>query len=148
MRLRIEGTGLPGRVADTNPAGPPYRDVHVGVQRRADVIELIPGDAASAVWDLDLVTKPLPDGSGLDFGGPFVHGRRGARFVYLCWVSGGAHPFRRAKLHPADAGEALIADAATGHGVLVARLGLTDAKGGPICATVRPPVVTWTLDRS
>ncbi|MDH6707368.1 hypothetical protein P3T27_004105 [Kitasatospora sp. MAA19] len=30
-----------------------------------------------------------------------------------------------------------------GTGLLVARLGLTDAKGHPLCAAVRPPVVTW-----
>ena len=29
-------------------------------------------------------------------------------------------------------------------GLLVGRLGLTDAKGGPICASVRPPLIDWS----
>ncbi|WP_033338432.1 DUF5990 family protein [Catenuloplanes japonicus] len=143
MQLRIEGFDLPGRVADTNPAGPPYPAVHVGIQRRDEVISLVPGDAESAVWQVEVTTKDGPD-----FGGPFIHGKRGARFVYLSWgtvASGVFHGFRRAKIHPADAGDELIAAAVTGRGVLVARLGLTDAKGGPICATVRPPHVAWSV---
>ncbi|MFD2357165.1 DUF5990 family protein [Nonomuraea ferruginea] len=35
-------------------------------------------------------------------------------------------------------------DAAVGHGLLVARLGLTDARGHPLCAAVRPPLVEWS----
>lgn len=29
-------------------------------------------------------------------------------------------------------------------GVLVGRLGLTDPKGNPLCAAVRPPVIEWS----
>jgi hypothetical protein len=29
-------------------------------------------------------------------------------------------------------------------GLLVGRLGLTDAKGNPLCARVRPPQISWT----
>ncbi|WP_306839307.1 DUF5990 family protein [Catenuloplanes nepalensis] len=50
-----------------------------------------------------------------------------------------------AKIHPADAGPQLLAGAVAGRGVLVARLALTDPKGGPVCATVRPPLVRWEL---
>ncbi|WP_307249288.1 DUF5990 family protein [Catenuloplanes indicus] len=143
--MRIVGVDLPGRWADTNPAGPPYRDVHVGVQRRDEVIDLVPGDAESAVWAFEVTAKAEP----VDFGGPFIHGKRGARFVYLAWGSavagGGFHTFRRAKIHPVDAGMELVAEAAAGRGVLTARLGLTDAEGGPVCATVRPPLVRWEL---
>jgi hypothetical protein len=52
--------------------------------------------------------------------------------------------FRRAKLHLADVDPATLARAAAGEGPLVARLGLTDGGGLPLCARVRPPVVTWT----
>lgn len=141
MQLRIEGFDLPGHLAGIDPAHP---NVHVGIQRRDEVISLVPADAASAVWEVEITTKDGPD-----FGGPFIHGRRGARFVYLCWGDVGAdgtfHGFRRAKLHPADAGAEPVADAIAGRGVLVARLGLTDAKGGPVCATVRPPHVSWSV---
>ncbi|MGH3559093.1 MAG: DUF5990 family protein [Mycobacterium sp.] len=33
---------------------------------------------------------------------------------------------------------------ATTSGLLVGRLGLTDAKGNPLCARVRPPQISWT----
>jgi hypothetical protein len=140
MLLRIEGVDLPGRA----PHGSAQANVHVGIQRRDEVISLVPADAETAAWEVEVVTKDGPD-----FGGPFIHGRRGARFVYLSWGSvgpdGGFHSFRRAKIHPADAGAELVASAIAGPGVLVVRLGLTDAKGGPVCATVRPPLVTWSV---
>jgi hypothetical protein len=30
--------------------------------------------------------------------------------------------------------------------MLVGRLGLTDAKGNPLCAAVRPPVIEWSAE--
>ncbi|WP_420706631.1 DUF5990 family protein [Streptomyces sp. BoleA5] len=34
--------------------------------------------------------------------------------------------------------------AAVRSGTLLGRLGLTDVRGGPLCAAVRPPLVTWS----
>jgi hypothetical protein len=51
--------------------------------------------------------------------------------------------FRRAKLMVADIDPALLAAVAADDGTLVAELGLTDGRGGPLCARVRPPAVTW-----
>jgi hypothetical protein len=31
--------------------------------------------------------------------------------------------------------------------VLVGRLSLVDAQGGPVCAAVRPPTIRWTIER-
>jgi hypothetical protein len=50
--------------------------------------------------------------------------------------------FRRAKLWLNTVPEDVMADALRS-GTLVGRLGLTDAKGNPLCASVRPPVITW-----
>jgi uncharacterized protein DUF5990 len=52
--------------------------------------------------------------------------------------------FRRAKLMLADVPGDVLAKAAT-KGVLVGRLGLTDAKGQPLCAAVRPPAIEWSV---
>jgi hypothetical protein len=53
---------------------------------------------------------------------------------------GGFAMFRRAKIMfdgiPAD-----VLPAARASGVLVGRLGLTDPKGNPTCASVRPPLI-------
>ena len=52
--------------------------------------------------------------------------------------------FRRAKLLFGDIPTGLLRAAHEGGGVLVGRLGLTDAYGGPRCARVRPPDIVWT----
>jgi hypothetical protein len=55
--------------------------------------------------------------------------------------------FRRAKLMLADV-PAEVLDSAAASGLLVGRLGLTDANGQPRCARVRPPQIRWTADVS
>lgn len=51
-------------------------------------------------------------------------------------------------LHPGDVSNAVweleVLDAAVDSGLLVARLGLTDRCGQPLCAAVRPPLVNWS----
>ena len=147
MHVRIEGTDLPGRGAGGEAAALRLGNVHVGVQRRAEVVDRVPADAPAATWDLEVPTRDV-DGL-LDVGGPWVHGRPGARFLYLSWGTvedDRFTMFRRAKLLFGDIPTALLRAAHDGDGVLVARLGLTDEQGGPRCARVRPPDVSWTLE--
>ena len=146
MRIRIEGTDLPGRRGGGEADALRLGNVHVGVQRKAEVVDRVPADAPAATWDLEVPTREV-DGL-LDVGGPWVHGRPGARFLYLSWgtVEGDRFTmFRRAKLLFGDIPTALLRAAHDGGGVLVARLGLTDEHGGPRCARVRPPDVRWAL---
>jgi hypothetical protein len=106
------------------------------------VIDLVPGDAAAATWTFDVTVKRVDD--GLDFAGPFVHGRRGDRFLYLSWgvVDGDEFEmFRRAKLHFSDVAPAVLAGAVAA-GKLRCRVGMTDARGNPRCARVRD--AEWT----
>ena len=51
--------------------------------------------------------------------------------------------FRRAKLFLADVDPHVLASAQRS-GTLVARVGLTDAKGHPVCASITPPGVEWS----
>lgn len=105
------------------------------------MLDPVPGDAPRAVWTLECTVK-----AGPDLLGPYVQGGPGARFVYLSWVNAdadGLTMFRRAKLM-LDAVPAATVEAAVRSGLLVARLGLTDAKGHPLCAAVRPPLVIWS----
>ena len=149
MDVRIVGVELPGRTcADPRPGGLAYENVHVGVQRRRDVVDLVPGDAPDIEWNLivDTVTK---DGA-LDLRGPFVHGKRGDRFLYLGWgtVDDANHfeMFRRAKLMFDAVPEELLRSAqAPGHR-LVGTVNMTHDDGMPRCAAVRPPVIEWTVD--
>lgn len=138
MLVRIEAHALPGRSFAAACVPELYDNIHVGVQRGREVVDLVPGDAASAEWSFDVTTRPQ------DFGGPFVHGKRGDRFLYLSWgtvdAAGTFTMFRRAKLHFADIPPELLASGRP----LVARLGLTDSCGNPLCARVRPPTVSWS----
>ncbi|MEA3054749.1 MAG: hypothetical protein QOD30_181, partial [Actinomycetota bacterium] len=90
-------------------------------------------------WSFEVTTKLDAEGNR-DFGGPFVHGKKGERFVYLSWGDGSGESFtmfRRAKLMLADAPDA---------GSVVARIRLTDGKGMPMCARLRPPALAWSTE--
>ena len=143
MHLRILGTSLPG-IRFCDPAGQPLTPVYLGIQRRDEVVFRTPGDAPSAVFDLEVDAVPVE--GGWDFRGPFVHGKRGDRFLYLSWgvLSGEAFAmFRRAKIMlGAVPSDTLAAAVATGG--LEGALGLTDRRGSPLCAAVRPPVIAWS----
>lgn len=142
LTLRVEGHTLPGLRWCGRSA------VHVGAQHRADPVQLHPGDAPAAVLTYTVRPRETSAG-GLDFGGPYVHGRPGERFLYVTWgdvdASGAFAMFRRAKLRLADIpGEAVAAALRDGR-PLVTPLCLTAADGSPRCASVRPPDVAWRV---
>jgi hypothetical protein len=140
--VRIIGRRLPGLIWSGRSG------IHLGVQRGTEVVGKVPGDLGEAVFDLELEVEA--DGeAAVDFKGPYVHGRRSERFLYLSWgevdADGGFAMFRRLKLHLAP----LVEEFGT-QGVLAARrfqayLELTDTKGRPVAASVRPPWVLWRL---
>jgi hypothetical protein len=141
LDVRIIGGRLPGRRWSC------YDSIHVGVQRKAEVVGLVPGDAGQAFFDLtmDVVT----DETGLDFRGPFVQGKRGERFLYLSWgqlaPDGAFEMFRRAKLYLSALPEPVVTGAVRAGSGIEAVLDLTDERGRPLCAAVRPPRVRWRV---
>ncbi|MEV6769172.1 DUF5990 family protein [Nocardia sp. NPDC051030] len=142
MLLRIEGHNLPGATCPPSPDLPGYANIHVGVQRKdrpGELLELQRGDAASVAWSLEC--KAVEGPAGLTLRGPYIQ-NRGGSFVYLSWgevdAEGGFHMFRRAKLW-LDAVDPDVMAAAIDAGMLVARLDMTDVKGNPVCASLRPP---------
>jgi hypothetical protein len=144
VQIRIVGTQLPGRECGSSGDFPGYRNIHVGVQRknrREELLDLHAGDAPTAAWTLDCAVD------GTDVRGPYIQGPPGGRFIYLNWgtVDDAGHftLFRRAKLMLEDVPVDVL-DAAATSGLLVGSLGLTDVKGHPLCARVRPPLITWT----
>jgi hypothetical protein len=134
MELRIEASDLPGSSCGPSPERPQgHHNIHVAVQRRNKPKELLGwtrADASDASWTLEVDDN---------FRGPYVQGKLGEQFVYLSWGvvddAGNFEMFRRAKLKLNEIDPAII-KAARNSGVLVGRLGLTDAKGNPACATV------------
>jgi hypothetical protein len=148
VQIRIEGFDLPGRSCGPSPDSPGgYPNVHIAVQRRSrrdELLGLVPGDAPVASWTLDTTAATGPGGP--DLKGPYIQGPPGGRFIYLSWGTVGDEQefilFRRAKLW-LDGVPPTVLDQAIRAGLLVGRLGLTDAKGWPVCAAVRPPRIEW-----
>ncbi|MDI5966750.1 DUF5990 family protein [Streptomyces sp. SL13] len=142
LTLRVEGHTLPGLRWCGHEA------VHVGVQRGADPVDLVPADAPAAVFTFRVSPRPAADGTW-DFRGPYVHGRPGGRFLYLTWgdvdPAGAFTMFRRAKLRLADIPAAVLDTALRDALPLTTRIRLSAADGSPRCAAVRPPDVAWTV---
>jgi hypothetical protein len=149
VQIRIEASDFPGSSCGPSPDSPDgYHNIHVGVQRRNrrdELLGLVPGDAPSATWTLECTAAPSP--AGIDLKGPYIQGPPQGRFIYLSWGTvddtNTFTLFRRAKLW-LDAVPPAVIDSALDSGVLVGRLGLTDHKGNPSCAAVRPPLIEWS----
>ena len=145
MRVTIRGHNLPGRQFHAGDCN--YDNVHVGVQERRDPVGLVRGDATSATWDVDVRVDVGADGA-LDFKGPAVQGKRGDRFVYLTWGNVGSdgsfEMFRRAKLMLNRVDPQLLRGAEHDGKHVVATVDLTDSRGGPRCARLDPPALTWS----
>jgi hypothetical protein len=141
--VRITGVNLPGRTF-CRPDGSLMDNVHVGVQVRRDPAHLVRADAPGTRWDVDVEIIRKVD---LDFRGPAVHGKRGDRFIYLTWGDVGAdgsfEMFRRAKLM-LDRVEPQLMESAIAADCLEATVDLTGRDGGPRCARVDPPAVSWS----
>jgi hypothetical protein len=158
----IDGFDLPGRSCNPEPDGTGHDNVHVAlrsdVKERPGLIvpeapwqaaEAVRGDAATARWELEINVLRYDD--GFDFGGPFVRGDRTDRHLNLVWgdvrADGTFVLFRGAKLRLVDIDRALIEQVTQPDHVLVARVRLTDQRGNPICARVRPPDIAWSAER-
>lgn len=119
---------------------PALSGVTVAMQRGTDIVDEHPANGADVRWLLGARLAP-----GLDLRGPYVHGRKGERFLYLSWARAPNGMFRRAKLMlDAVPREMLIEADQSG---LVGRVGLTMPDGSPLCAAVRPPVISWSVLR-
>ncbi|MDR2985088.1 MAG: DUF5990 family protein [Nocardiopsaceae bacterium] len=159
--VRIDGYDLPGRSCRPEPDGAGYKNVHVGVgdyrphaegltvaDRRWVATQLVPGDAESASWEF---TVTIRRGDAIDFGGHSVRGDRSDRHLGLIWGEvpgdGTFRLFRGAKLRLVDVDQRIIERAWQPGFTLVARVRLTDGRGNPICARVRPPYIEWSAER-
>jgi hypothetical protein len=163
LTVLIDGFDLPGLTCHPEPNGTVHRSVHVALSGHdqdrshldipgrggARALEPVPGDAPSARWEAPVTVRRGDD--GLDFGGPFVRGARDDRHLGLVWGDvpgdGTLRLFRGAKLRLVDVEPSLIEAALRPGHRLVARIGLTDAKGNPVCARVHPPALTWSVEQ-
>jgi len=158
----IEGFDLPRRRSLQTGAQAPGRDnVHLALRGtckdRAAVVtpghpwqatEPIPGDAASVRWQVEVTVRRGEH--GLDFGGPFVRGDRADRHLGIVWgdirADGTFQLICGSKLRLADVDPGLVEGAMRSGGRLLARVRLTDAHGSPICARLKPPDISWSVE--
>lgn len=138
--VRIIARRLPGRSCG------PYTDITVGLPQKVgcDPVDGVPADVREAKWETRIEVRQR-DGERA-FRGPAVNGPPHERFLYLTWIGrkNRAAPamFRRAKLR-LDAVPAEVLSGSLRSGVLIGRLDLTAPDGMPLCASVRPPAITW-----
>jgi hypothetical protein len=138
LNVKIVGERLPGLVCGE------HSNVHIGVQRGDEVVQVQPAGGPSVKFTFGIVLREV-EGGGIDFRSPFVHGKPGDRFFYLCWgevgEDGSFSGFGRVKLMLAAVPAGLIT-AKTGS--LEGYLSLTNDKGAPVFAAVRPPQISWS----
>lgn len=139
LNIRIIGERLPGRTCGDRT------NVHVGVQRGDEVVQLQPADAPSVTFSFGIVLREQEDGS-VDYRSPFVHGTPADRFFYLVWLDVDAdgtpaERVGRTKLMLSAVPGGLVTPKT---GSLEGYLSLTGDKGGPLLAAVRPPAINWS----
>lgn len=134
----IEGYDAPGRSC-TGPDG-----IGLGIQRGSEVVDVLGSSAEAPLFHAQL--SLISGDEGADFRGPYVHGTRGDRFLYLVWVTlPQSSMVARIKLRLNDIGTEVLAQAGQSGASLHARVRLTNASGKPASGSVRPPAVQWTL---
>ena len=149
VHVVIEGHALPGRRCGPGAGGAWCENVHVGLGRGDETVELVPGDAPDARWSFDLEIRRDDDGN-LDFAGPEVAGPRDERHLYLRWLGelAGGRPrmFGAIKLRLFELEGALVEAALAPGTHLVGRIALAELPGRPRYATVRAPHLTWAVE--
>jgi hypothetical protein len=166
MTVVIEGSELPGLTCQPEPDGTVHRNIHVGLSTRANgiaegqswltvplkpglVVDPFPADADKTHWEVTVTVRGSAD-DGYDFTGPSVGGDRTDRNLGLVWGDvpgdGTLQMFRGAKLRLVDVPPDNITDAMRPGHRLVARVRLTDDKGNPVCARLRPSHLAWSAE--
>lgn len=135
VTIEITCTSLPGtHWGDRSP-------LHLGIQKDEELLEPAPADRESIVFRPVLRVRRHADGSA-SFLGPFTRGSRTERFIYLVWaIVEGTEPadrLGRVKVMLDHLEWSHVDKALTRREPLRVRLELTDAKGAPVCASVRP----------
>jgi hypothetical protein len=122
--------------------------VHLGIQKDEQMVEPASAALKRIVFRPALRVRRNADGSA-NVLGPFAHGPRAERFIYLIWavMKGGtcAERFGRVKVHLNHIGWTSVEKAVARKKPLKVTLALTNAKGGPVFASVRPGAAKWEL---
>jgi hypothetical protein len=134
----IEGYDAPGSSCP-GPDG-----IGLGIQQGTEVVGVLPSSTESPRFSGEVAM--VSDGDVTDYSGPYIHGPRGDRFLYLTWLHlKSRESMARIKLKLSDIDPELLASAARDGKVVQGRVKLTNRLGKPASGSVRPPDVEWTL---
>ncbi len=145
IAVEIVCTKLPGSKWDER--GP----IHLGMQQCEEIKDAQSPDLERIKFAPVLRVRRHSDGSA-NFLGPFAHGPRTGRFIYLVWAAmHGKTPIAMAgriklMLNHIEWGE--VEHAAAKSRPSKVTVPLTDEKGRPVFASVRPDSAKWHLQRS
>lgn len=116
-------------------------ELWVGIQEGKDVVQQVKLPAESVEFRGVLRVGNEDSEAQPNFLGAFAQGPKGERFLYICWGRpsfGRWTGIRRAKLPLSG-----LTWSDLESGEVVGVLSCTDAKGGPICATVKAEFFRW-----
>lgn len=140
--IEIVCTNLPGEEWDG------HGTLHLGIQRDNEMTEAASAGLTRVVFRPVLRARRNTDGAA-NFLGAYAHGPRTERFIYLIWaIRQGKLAGRmvgRVKLHLNHIKWANVEKAAGGKKPIRVTLALTNAKGKPVMASVRPDAAKWEL---
>ena len=119
-----------------------HLEIWLGIQRGKEVIQQVKLPAQTIHFEAELRVAADASEATPNFLGQYAQGTVQDRFVYLCW--GSPHDdkwvgFRRAKLRLTG-----LTWESLESGRLLATVRCTDAKGSPVCATLRGDHITWS----
>lgn len=135
----------------TNPPGIQWGDrgpVHIGIQTDKELLEAVPANLKRVVFRPVFRVRKHADGSA-NFLGPFAHGPRAERFIYLVWVIvQGTTPVAmlgRIKIHLNHIEWTRVEKAAAQKKAIKVTMALTNDKGKPVFASIRADQAKWEL---
>lgn len=143
IAIKLIGTQMPGLTFGH------YHPVQVGMQQLKEVEQIVPGNSSHCEFLATVRVNEDKQGNP-NFLGPYVFGPTGDKFLYLVWFASlGPHRemFRRAKIKLNHLSWKDLRQAETSGQPLVARIVMTDQKGGPVCASLREEQISWELSK-
>jgi hypothetical protein len=122
--------------------------LHLGIQDDNEVLELTPVNRKRLVFHPVFRVRRHADGSA-NFLGPFAHGPRSERFIYLNWIvlndgTAIAAP-GRIKLHLSHIPWSSIESVVDAGKPIKVTLALSNASGKPVFASIRANTAQWAL---
>jgi uncharacterized protein DUF5990 len=124
---------------------PGDKGILLGIQKDEDFFEPSPTDLKRIVFRPVLRARRNTDGSP-NFLGPFAHGPKNERFIYLVWATvSPAARFGRVKVHLNHLKWTDVTKAVAKKKPIKVTLELTRDDGKLVYASVRPGVARWEL---